>query len=349
MKNENIKSHTFESISLKYDGKSLFLIDQTKLPHQEVWLDATTPAKTYEYIKSLQVRGAPMIGVAAALSLACYARSGADQTAFVTAAKLLRSSRPTAVNLMHSVDRMLNVAESDYQIVKLQAEAEDIFLQDEMQCAAIAENGLSLIESGDNILTHCNTGALATAGVGTAAGVIRKAWQKALAIHVYVDETRPLLQGARLTSWEFGKLGIPNTLICDNMAGMLMAQGKVQKVIVGSDRIAANGDFANKIGTYSLAVLAAYHKIPFYVAAPMTTVDLACTAGKDIPIEERADEEVLRDWAPKDANVFNPAFDVTPAELVTAWIFDRGVLNLKDIQAGKLKSKFNNLDNRTRK
>ncbi|MEK6554298.1 MAG: S-methyl-5-thioribose-1-phosphate isomerase, partial [Bdellovibrionota bacterium] len=188
---------------------------------------------------------------------------------------------------------------------------------------------------GEQILTHCNTGALATAGWGTALGAIRKAHEQGKKIHVYVDETRPLLQGGRLTAWELAKLGIPHTLICDNMAGMLMAQGRVSKVFVGSDRIARNGDFANKIGTYSVAVLAQYHKVPFYVAAPFTTVDALTASGKDIPIEERNPKEVRGEMSPQDAPVYNPAFDVTPAELVTGWVLDNGVFNKDQITSGE--------------
>ncbi|OFZ80758.1 MAG: S-methyl-5-thioribose-1-phosphate isomerase [Bdellovibrionales bacterium RIFOXYD1_FULL_55_31] len=193
-------------------------------------------------------------------------------------------------------------------------------------CEAMAEHGSALIQDGDSILTHCNTGGLATAGIGTALGVIRRAHEQGKRLHVYVDETRPLFQGARLTAWELQKLGIPYTLICDNMAASLMGQGKVSRIFVGADRIARNGDAANKIGTYSLAVQAAYHRIPFYVVAPRTTLDEKCATGKDIPIEERAPDEVRGGHSPKFAPVYNPAFDVTPRTLITELILDSGLM-----------------------
>lgn len=324
-----------ESLSLRYDGNVLQVLDQQKLPNEEVWLDGSDPAKMYYYIKTLQVRGAPMIGVAAALSLACWARSGATEKEVHAAALHLRSARPTAVNLMYAVDRIVAVVRELYSADAIESVAREIFSTDVELCEKIALNGASLVEDGDQILTHCNTGGLATAGLGTAIGALRKAHEQGKRIHVYVDETRPLMQGGRLTAWEMKKLGIPYTLICDNMAGMVMAQKKVNKVFVGSDRIARNGDFANKIGTYSVAVMARHHEIPFYVAAPFTTVDATTTSGADIPIEERDDSEVRGTWAPKDAHVYNPAFDVTPAELVTAWILDNGIFHKEDIISGK--------------
>ena len=210
------------------------------------------------------------------------------------------------------------------------SEAENIFEEDQQLCKKMGENGAKFIEDGNSILTHCNTGGLATAGIGTALGVIRTASEQGKKIHVYVDETRPLLQGARLTTWELEKLNIPYTLICDNMAAQLMAKKKIQKIFVGADRIAANGDFANKIGTYSLAVLAKFHQIPFFTVAPYSTIDLHCPNGSEIPIEERKSGEVLGyldevQWAPKRAFVHNPAFDVTPVHLVTAIITDEGI------------------------
>jgi methylthioribose-1-phosphate isomerase len=211
-------------------------------------------------------------------------------------------------------------------------------------CEKIARNGEELVADGDGILTHCNTGGLATAGVGTAIGIIQRAQQNGKKIHVYVDETRPLLQGGRLTAWEMKELNIPHTLICDNMAAIMMREGRVQKVIVGCDRIALNGDFANKVGTYGLAILAHYHKIPFYVAGPYTTIDPNCQSGAEIPIEERKPEEVRGVsgafgealWAPVECPVRNPAFDVTPADLVSAWILDKQVLYPEDIKSGGL-------------
>jgi methylthioribose-1-phosphate isomerase len=332
------------SLSLKFDGKKLLVIDQQQLPQQEVWLDGTDPEKMIGYIKTLQVRGAPMIGVAAALSLACYVQNGANEKDFRLMAQKLREARPTAVNLMHAIDNLTSIANGKVAAEEVFARAEKIFKNDEALCASIAAHGAKLVKDGEQILTHCNTGALATAGVGTAMGIIRKAHEDRKSLHVYVDETRPLLQGGKLTAWEMQKLKIPHTLICDNMAGMLMAQGKVSMVIVGSDRIAANGDFANKVGTYSLAVLCHYHKIPFYVAAPMTTVDPTCPSGAHIPIEERAASEVRGakgafgqvEWAPAESPVYNPSFDVTPAHLVTGWILDKGIFNQQQIARGEL-------------
>src|SRR5690606_20047062 len=222
--------------------------------------------------------------------------------------------------------------------------AEQLFAEDVALCQRMAEHGAALVQQGEQLLTHCNTGGLATAGVGTALGVINLAHQQGKNIRLWVDETRPLLQGGRLTAWECQQLGIPYQLICDNMAAMLMARGQVDRIFVGSDRIAANGDFANKVGTYSLAVLAHYHQVPFYVVAPHTTVDLACADGSAIPIEQRHGDEVRgvsgafgsAIWAPEQANVFNPAFDVTPAELVTGWVLDTGVYSQADIAGGVL-------------
>ncbi len=334
-----------QSLSLKFDGQKLLVIDQQQLPQQEVWLDGTDPEKMIGYIKSLQVRGAPMIGVAAALALSCYLQRGANEKQFREMAQRLREARPTAVNLMHAIDQILLAFDNSKGAIEAVAKrAEQIFNDDEALCDRIANHGASLVKDGEKILTHCNTGGLATAGVGTAIGIIRRAHEQQKSLHVYVDETRPLLQGGKLTAWEMGKLNIPYTLICDNMAGMLMAQGKISMILVGSDRIAANGDFANKVGTYSLAVLAKHHNIPFYVAAPMTTVDPKCLSGAHIPIEERVATEVRGAkgafgqvvWAPAAAPVYNPSFDVTPANLVTGWVLDTGILNQQQIARGAL-------------
>lgn len=334
-----------ESLALKRIDGRLKILDQTLLPLKEQWIDIESPDRMVEVIKSLQVRGAPLIGVAAALALAQFVLAGADIEKFRTALQKLRAARPTAVNLMKCLDRMLAAAETKglLSVVNL---ADEIFYEDVKLCDKIAENGLAVIAEGDGILTHCNTGGLATAGVGTALGVIAKAFKKGIKIHVFVDETRPLLQGGRLTTWECQKLGIPYTLICDNMAASLMQKKRVQKVIVGADRIAANGDFANKVGTYNLAVLCNYHEIPFYVAAPYTTVDLFTKTGAEIEIEERSSEEVLGvsgsfgqvRWAPL-GSVWNPAFDVTPAALVSGWILDQGLYSFADIKKGALCSR----------
>lgn len=325
-----------KSLSLRIEGLKLFCLDQTQLPHKEVWLDASEPQEMIEIIKALKVRGAPLIGVAAGMCLGVFCETKSpSQKDFMSVAIALREARPTAVNLMIAIDRLIGVFENDPK--KVYQEAVSIFDEDVELCEKIAKNGQKVIESNDQILTHCNTGGLATVGLGTALGVIVKAHEEKKNIHVYVDETRPLLQGARLNTWELKKAKVPYTLICDNMAGFLMAQGKVNKVIVGADRIATNGDFANKVGTYSLAVLCNYHRVPFYVAAPITTLDKECHSGKDIPIEERNPEEVIRDWAPGDSKVWNPAFDVVPAHLVSGWILDTGLFDFNDVENGALK------------
>ena len=329
------------SISLRnVDGGLLEFLDQTQLPNREIWLNPKNPQEMYDIIRTLAIRGAPLIGVGAALYLAKYFEETGDRSKVLAAAQLLKQSRPTAVNLATCVDRL---TKSD-DLVKA---AEGIFDEDVALCEGMAASGAHLIEDGDNILTHCNTGGLATAGIGTALAVITKAHQDGKKIHVYVDETRPLLQGGRLTTYELKKLAIPYTLICDNMAATLMRDGKIQKIFVGSDRIAANGDFANKVGTYSVAVLAHHHNIPFYPVAPYTTIDLNCETGKDIPIEFRPDYEVqgFRDicWSAEGSSTYNPAFDVTPATLSHGLVLDTGFYSVEDLKAGKLrelKNKF---------
>jgi methylthioribose-1-phosphate isomerase len=303
----------------------LLVLDQTKLPAEECWVESKTPEDMIRLIQCLAVRGAPLIGVAAALSLAQFAKQGVSEKDFQSAAANLRKARPTAVNLMAAVDRMRKRFEkSKSKAEEMVDEAEQIFTEDVRLCEAMAERGAALVQPGDQLLTHCNAGGLATAGIGTALGVILKAHQQGKKVHVYADETRPLLQGARLTAWELKKAGVPHTLICDSMAGFLMAQKKIQRIFVGADRIAANGDVANKIGTYSLAVLAKHHSVPFYVVAPRTTFDARCASGKDIPIEERAPAEVSARSATDSA--WNPAFDVTPRALITNIVFDDGMI-----------------------
>ena len=315
---------TLTSLALRSESGVLWVLDQRLLPHEESWVVCRDPAQMVELIQTLAVRGAPLIGVAAALALSHFAEHGATVDELRAAAAELRNARPTAVNLMAAVDRLL--ALEPFTAGSVIHDAQAIFEEDVASCEALAERGAKLISDGDSILTHCNAGGLVTAGIGTALGVIRRAHEQGKKIHVFVDETRPLLQGARITAWELGKLGIAHTLICDSMAGSVMAQGKIQKVFVGADRIAQNGDVANKIGTYSVAVLAHHHRIPFYVVAPSTTFDASCPSGKEIPIEQRLPDEVRAGKSPLASPVWNPAFDVTPRELITAIVLDDRML-----------------------
>lgn len=337
---------TLRSLALEADVTEkkfdLRILDQTLLPHQEKWLNVETTDQMIEAIKALRVRGAPLIGVAASLMIAKLAAFGTGIDEILKQARAIYEARPTAVNLMICVDRMVQEIKNTNNNHKLVIDlAILIFNEDVKLCENMASNGAALINDGDQILTHCNTGGLATAGIGTALGVIRKAHAQGKKIHVFIDETRPLLQGGRLTAWELQKLNIPCTLITDSMAAHLMSLKKITKAIVGSDRIAINGDFANKIGTYSVAVNCFYHKIPFYVTAPYTTVDTSCKNGSEIPIEQRSENEVRGfgelQWAPKNIQVYNPSFDVTPHELVSAWILDKAVYFKKDIENGVLK------------
>jgi methylthioribose-1-phosphate isomerase len=323
---------SLSALSLQYDAAGLRILDQRWLPDREDWVTVQHPTHMVELIQGLAVRGAPLIGVAAALSLAHFAQSNQALEILRAAAMQLRNARPTAVNLMWAMDRMVQEA-PDFSPERLRRVAIQIFEEDVAMCARIASHGAEILQDGDGVLTLCNTGGLATAGVGTALGMIREAFEQKKALHVYACETRPLLQGGRLTAWELQKLGIPHTLLCDSMAAALLRLGNVKLCVVGADRIAANGDFANKIGSYALAVLARHHGVPFYVAAPMSTVDFSCADGSHIPIEMRPASEVhgfhgaqgsVR-WAPLDTPVFNPAFDVVPRELITGWILDTGV------------------------
>jgi methylthioribose-1-phosphate isomerase len=304
------------------------LLDQKRLPAEEVWLELDSAEAVARAIADLTVRGAPAIGVAAAYGLAVEARRGAGVARLREVAELLVRARPTAVNLAWAVRRIsrrigLGAAE-------ILAAAHAIRDEDEAACRRIGALGAPLLPPRARVLTHCNAGALATAGYGTALGVIRAAVEGGNPVTVFADETRPFLQGARLTAWELHRDGIPVTLLTDAMAGWLMARGEIACVVVGADRIAANGDVANKIGTYTLAVLAAHHHLPFYVAAPWSTVDLETATGAAIPIEERGDHEVLtiggQRIAPVGVPARYPAFDVTPAELVTAIVTERGVV-----------------------
>ncbi|HET9386918.1 MAG TPA: S-methyl-5-thioribose-1-phosphate isomerase [Gemmatimonadales bacterium] len=317
------------------------IIDQRALPESIITLDLETADAVAEAIRTLQVRGAPLIGIAAAMGLVAATRDqrGAGRAEFLPRAKqiagVLGSARPTAVNLRWALDRMIRVAEStpgDSESLwqRLRAEANAIWDEDAAMCRRIGECGLSVLEDGANVLTHCNTGALATGGIGTALAPVYLAHEQGRRVHVYVDETRPLLQGSRLTAWELMQAGVSCTLITDGMAASLMQQQHVDVVLVGADRICANGDFANKIGTYGLAVLARHHAVPFYCAAPWSTVDPTLAGGDLIPIEQRAPAEVTvvagRPIAPRGMAVLNPAFDVTPAALVTGFITDRGIV-----------------------
>jgi methylthioribose-1-phosphate isomerase len=314
-----------DSMALRVRGGELAILDQRRLPEAEVWVPVPDPAAMIELIRGLAVRGAPLIGVAAALSLGHHSRSTKDLARLRAAALALREARPTAVNLMNAMDRMIEALDREGPEA-LPALAERLFHDDVELCRQMGKRAAAFLEDGNGILTHCNTGGLATAGIGTALGAIRLAHEQGKRLHVYVDETRPLLQGARLTTWELGKLGIPYTLICDNMAAALMRSKKVQRVIVGADRIAANGDAANKIGTYGLAVLAKHHGIPFYVVAPSTTLDPHCPSGEQIPIEERSAEEVRAGRSPRDCAAWNPAFDMTPRALITHVVLEDRLL-----------------------
>ena len=329
-----------EGIALRAEGGRFEFLDQTRLPQAEVWLDGGDPAAMVGHIQRLAVRGAPLIGVTAALSVAAAAERGASRPSLSAAIESLRRARPTAVNLAWAMDRLRAVLDRGGGSSDLVREAEAIHDEDVAACVRMGDLGADLMERGEQLLTHCNAGGLATAGIGSALGVIHRAHARGLGVHVWVDETRPLLQGARLTAWELGRLGVPYTLITDGMAGTLFRAGKVSRVVVGADRIARNGDFANKVGTYSVAVLARAHAVPFHPVAPWSTVDLSCPSGDAIPIEERAPEEVrgvrgLR-WAPANADGFNPAVDVTPAALVTSLITERGVVEGAALARGGL-------------
>ncbi|CAI8021334.1 Methylthioribose-1-phosphate isomerase [Geodia barretti] len=301
------------------------MIDQTLLPNEFKYIYCDDLPSTWEAIKSLRVRGAPAIGIAGALGAVLGIWNSAAKTYEAFAAEL-KSARPTAVNLFWALDRISRTAEENKVLL---AEALEIIAEDKAMCRAIGQHGMALLNENDTILTHCNAGGLATSDYGTALAVMFSAHKAGKQIQVYADETRPLLQGARLTTWELMQAGIDVTLICDNMAAQVMKEGKIQCVIVGADRIAANGDTANKIGTYNVAILAEAHGIPFYVAAPTSTLDFALETGAEIPIEQRAAEEVTKGFgkltAPEGVKVYSPAFDVTPAALVTAIITEKGI------------------------
>jgi methylthioribose-1-phosphate isomerase len=330
--------------TLTWTPEGVRFLDQTKLPLEETYVLATTYEQVAEIIVTMVVRGAPAIGVSAAYGVAL----GASGTKAKTVAEFtpefdkicarLAGTRPTAVNLFWAIDRMkglfLRLQASGASLAQIQQklldEAQAMYEEDIAACKAMGAHGAEFMPHEGAVLTHCNAGALATCGYGTALGVIRAAVERGKRIHVYADETRPFLQGARLTAWELMADGIPTTVICDNMAAGLMRAGKIQAVVVGADRIAANGDVANKIGTYNVAILAREHSIPFYVAAPWSTIDLATATGDAIPIEERPAREVTHhagtQLTPNGVGICNPAFDVTPAKYIAAIITERGAL-----------------------
>jgi methylthioribose-1-phosphate isomerase len=328
--------------SVRYDGEKLYILDQTKLPQVTEFLEVTNIEDVWDAIKQLKVRGAPAIGIAAAYGLALGIKAAPEQDFgsfyefFKKQSDYLAGSRPTAVNLFWALKRMDARAnkESGKPVAEIKQllteEAHLIREEDENVCSSIGESALTLFKDGMTVLTHCNAGGIATARYGTALAPFYLAKERGMDIKVFADETRPLLQGARLTAWELMQAGIDVTLITDSMAAMVMQKGKVQAVIVGCDRVAANGDVANKIGTYGVALLAKAHNIPFYVAAPLSTIDLATKTGEDIPIEERDAEEITagfgKSTAPEGVKVFNPAFDVTPHHLITAIITEKGIL-----------------------
>jgi methylthioribose-1-phosphate isomerase len=330
-------------LAFDHEHGTLRLLDQTRLPTESVWLECRTAREAADAILQMRVRGAPVIGVVAAYGMALGAReyAGHDTDEFLAhlerVGRLLRGTRPTAVNLGWAIERCLaragSVAREEGVPSARNALAQLADAMAEEDAAGnrrLGQYGLKLVPERASVLTHCNTGSLATVEYGTALGIIRAAHEAGRDIHVYVDETRPFLQGARLTAWELRQDGIPMTLITDSMAGYFMAQGKVDLVVIGADRIAANGDTANKIGSYSLAVLADAHGIPFYVAAPTSTIDLSIKSGAEIPIEERSPREIVRVGqtliAPEDVAAAHPAFDVTPACLITAFVTERGIV-----------------------
>jgi methylthioribose-1-phosphate isomerase len=344
---KNAPAVTLESMipTLEWTAEGVRFLDQTRLPLEEVYILATGYQEVADVIVTMVVRGAPAIGVAAAMGLALGVRKSSAPTVpalareFEAMCKTLAATRPTAVNLFWAIERMKAVfadqagrpgATAGSVREALIAEAQRMYDEDIAACRRMGAHGAPLLPRQGGVLTHCNAGALATCGYGTALGVIRSAVEQGHDLHVFADETRPFLQGARLTAWELMHDHIPTTVLCDNMAASLMRQGKIQAVVVGADRIAANGDVANKIGTYGVAVLAKEHGIPFYVAAPWSTIDLRTPSGEAIPIEQRSQKEVThhggKQMTPEGVGIENPAFDVTPAKYVTAIITERGVL-----------------------
>lgn len=348
-----------EIVPLKFQDDRLFILDQTLLPEKEEWLELKTEDDVWDAIFRLRVRGAPAIGVAAGYGVYVSVKNdmkekgGKFKDAFERVCDRIKGARPTAVNLTWAVDRIVNRVESvgfdsgEQALEAVREEAVAIHSEDEAACRAMGEHGLSLLKSGMGILTHCNAGALATSRYGTCLSPIYLGLERGYDFHIFADETRPLLQGARLTSWELTKAGADVTLICDNMAATVMKQGKVDAVVVGCDRMAANGDGANKIGTSAVAILAKKYGIPFYMFVPTSTIDMNTASGDDIVIEERDGKEIYRMWyekpmAPEGIKTFNPAFDVTDAGDITAVVTERGIVyppygeNLRKIISGEV-------------
>ncbi|HLF20647.1 MAG TPA: S-methyl-5-thioribose-1-phosphate isomerase [Bacteroidota bacterium] len=326
---------------LEWQNGKLRFLDQTRLPHEEVYVEADDPQDVADAIKRLSIRGAPLIGIAAAYGVALASRMSTVQStkvlpALQKAMNLFSSSRPTAVNLFWALERQRRIIENvgdgspDALFKSLLQEASKIHDEDREMCTKIGAWGADLLPNAAVVLTHCNTGNLATGGTGTAQSVISRSWEQRKLKHVYIDETRPLFQGARLTAWELQKLGIPSTLITDDTAAFLMQRGLINVVITGADRITLTGDVANKVGTYNLAVLAHYHSIPMYIAAPTSSIDFEMEEGSGIPIEQRSAMEVVeingKRIAPLGIEVYSPAFDITPHHLVSAIITEQGVL-----------------------
>ena len=329
---------TVDHVRLSEDGKRLIILDQTQLPNRQEYLELTTAEEMYDAIKRLSIRGAPAIGIFAGFAMYVLAQGldrrdgGEFRRRFHETAQYLNSSRPTAVNLSWALRRMEKAAQQpmDGVLSALRAEAQAILDEDIAMCTAISEHGLSLLHEGDGVLTHCNAGPIATSRYGTAIGPLILGAERGVRLRAFADETRPLLQGARLTSWELANAGVDVTLICDSMASMVMKNGWVQFCFVGCDRVAANGDAANKIGTSGVAILAKHYGIPFYVLGPTSTVDMSCPTGADIKIELRDGDEIKRLWyrepmAPESVKCYNPAFDVTDNSLISVIITEKGI------------------------
>ncbi len=323
-----------DHVRLSEDESELIILDQTRLPNRQVYLHLRGREELWRAIKELQIRGAPAIGIFAGFAMYVLARQYPREgflARFREDADYLNSSRPTAVNLSWALRRMTRAAEeSGGDLAALRAECQAILEEDVAMCTAISEHGLSLLKEGDGVLTHCNAGPIATSRYGTAIGPILLARERGVRLRAYCDETRPLLQGARLTSWELSRAGVDTTLLCDNMAATVMSQGKIQFCFVGCDRVAMNGDAANKIGTHGVAILAKHFGIPFYVLGPTSTIDRSCPTGKEIPVELRDGEEIRSKWyrepmAPAGVKCFNPAFDVTDHSLIAGIITEKGI------------------------